>query len=110
VTKIINTNQHDRLEMLKIDLRGQDFEVLPDFIRNFGGTICHLLVKMHANCHRDIKNWLRMFRMLEKRGFRLYEREFDTRDPRCMIYSYLHVDCFKKYSISENSVYVRYFD
>lgn len=106
---ITRKNGHTKIDVLKIDVEGREFSILPPFLRQFNGTICHLLLEVHANENSDMKMWARLFRMLERRGFRLYGKEQFSFDPRCIQYSYLHLSCFDRYQVKPEAVVFRYF-
>jgi len=100
---------HAKLDILKVDIEGSELSAVPAFFRQFNGTVCQLLIEFHANEESDKNMWLSLFRMLEKRGFRLYQRDKNTQNPLCYQYSYMHLSCFEEYGLRQEDVFMTYF-
>jgi len=102
---------HNKIEILKVDIEGAEFSALPAFLRSFNSTVCHIVMELHGNGDQDAELWLRLFRMLERRGYRLYDREVNTYSYPVFLfqYSYIHLNCFEKYGLDRNQVFFKFF-
>ncbi|CAJ0944808.1 unnamed protein product, partial [Mesorhabditis belari] len=81
----------DRVEILKIDIEGSEFTVIPDLIDQ--ATFCQILIEIHGKP----KDVIDLIVKMAKKGYRLFSYEINGRFHFLSEYSFIHDDCLKQY-------------
>lgn len=104
--QIVTFNHHTKIDVLKIDVEGAEFEIFDAFFDEYyiedSPKICQILIEVHT---WNVMDWIRLFRKLEQVGFLLFSREINLLgfgskfDKLAAEYSYIHKNCLKEYGI-----------
>jgi hypothetical protein len=65
----MEANSHARLDVLKIDIEGSEYEVLEDWIRRSWFPMDQLLVEFHQRFYQDESRHARVLNGLKENGF-----------------------------------------
>lgn len=106
--------KHSRVDILKMDIEGWEFETLNAFLNSTEITerkspFCQILTELHEAMGYNLEAWIRLFENLEKRGFRLFSKEANLACTVCYEFSFLHMSCFEPYGLQKNATIVTYF-
>ncbi|KAF8370839.1 hypothetical protein PRIPAC_77268 [Pristionchus pacificus] len=102
VADLMKKMGHDHIEMLKMDIEGAEYTVLPQFLS--GNSVCQIMVEIHA-----IAQVPTLLRAVADAGFLLQKYElnaFWTGTGLCE-YSYIHESCLEKYGATLLASYLK---
>ncbi|GMT24531.1 hypothetical protein PFISCL1PPCAC_15828 [Pristionchus fissidentatus] len=92
VQDLMKKMKHEHIEILKMDIEGAEFTVLPQFLKS--NSVCQIMVEIHT-----ISETPKLLRAIANAGFLLQKYElnaFWTGIGLCE-YSFLHESCLEKY-------------
>ncbi|CAJ0584746.1 unnamed protein product, partial [Mesorhabditis spiculigera] len=93
-------NGDQEIEILKIDIEGGEFVVLPSILQHT--KICQILVEVHGDPNRVLK----LLKLLGQHEYRLFSYEINGKHHTLAEYSLVHKDCFEKYGITPYAHYL----
>ncbi|CAJ0571137.1 unnamed protein product, partial [Mesorhabditis spiculigera] len=93
-------NGDQEIEILKIDIEGGEFVVLPSILQHT--KICQILVEVHGDPNRVLK----LLKLLGQNEYRLFSYEINGKHHTLAEYSLVHKDCFEKYGITPYAHYL----
>ncbi|CAJ0580518.1 unnamed protein product, partial [Mesorhabditis spiculigera] len=88
-----------RIEILKIDIEGAEFLVMPTLIKQ--AKMCQILIEIHG----DPKFVVNLVVMLAQAGYRLFSYEINGMYHSLSEYSFIHDDCLETYGASPLAYY-----
>uniref|UniRef100_A0A914P0F9 Methyltransferase domain-containing protein n=1 Tax=Panagrolaimus davidi TaxID=227884 RepID=A0A914P0F9_9BILA len=97
---IMNTFGDTRVDILKIDIEGAEFDIQDELI---SVPICQILIEIHG---KSAKHTLQLLQKFSINGFYLFSYEINGRYHQLSEYSFIHQDCFKDYGIK--TIYGKY--
>ncbi|GMT22597.1 hypothetical protein PFISCL1PPCAC_13894, partial [Pristionchus fissidentatus] len=102
VQDLMKEINHDHIEILKMDIEGAEFTVLPQFLDT--NSVCQIMVEIH-----NITQTPKLLRAVANAGFLLQKYElnaFWTGVGLCE-YSFLHENCLDKYEAVKLASYLK---
>lgn len=115
ITDLMKSNQHDHLDILKMDIEGGEHEIVPMFLQEIatkGIRVCQLLIEVHGS--NEPTKWLRLLAALEKHRFYLFAKEInlyclkragwiESNSTICVELAYIHQNCLKNFRIHDEN-------
>uniref|UniRef100_A0AC35FSE3 Methyltransferase domain-containing protein n=1 Tax=Panagrolaimus sp. PS1159 TaxID=55785 RepID=A0AC35FSE3_9BILA len=97
---IMNRFGDKRVDILKIDIEGAEFDIQDELI---SVPICQILIEIHGKTSKEALQLLQKF---STSGFYLFSYEINGFNHECAEYGFIHQDCFKNYDIK--TIYGKY--
>ncbi|TKR59824.1 hypothetical protein L596_029440 [Steinernema carpocapsae] len=89
---IIKMYDHSRIDILKIDIEGAEYEVSNQIV---SVPICQILIEMHG----EAKKMMSLLEKFSKSGFYLFHHEINGAYISACEYSLIHESCLKEYGV-----------
>ncbi|VDN51951.1 unnamed protein product [Dracunculus medinensis] len=88
------------LEILKIDIEGYEFQVIPSLILN--GNICQILIEIHGTTSMGIE----LLGLFSRNGYNLFSYEVNPGFYLLAEFSLIHDSCLEKYDVKPLAKYL----
>ncbi|GMR61132.1 hypothetical protein PMAYCL1PPCAC_31327, partial [Pristionchus mayeri] len=90
IDHLMTANGHEKIDVLKMDIEGSEFTVLPEFMKKH--KVCQLLVEIH-----DMQRLAWLLREIANIGYLLINYEINLLKNGLSEYSFIHSSCLAKY-------------
>lgn len=80
-----------------MDIESGEFAAIPALFGKDQPQICQLLVEFHPP---NAKDWLELFKIINKAGYLMFSREANTLCGACFEYSFIHNGCLQRFGIN----------
>ncbi|PAV88881.1 hypothetical protein WR25_07471 [Diploscapter pachys] len=96
IEDLMKLEKVDKIEILKIDIEGAEFEVMTQFLQK--QTVCQILIEIHST-YDGAKNLLREIARFD---YLLFNFEINPNSPfTATEFSFIHKSCMQRYSAIE---------
>ncbi|CAJ0917601.1 unnamed protein product, partial [Mesorhabditis belari] len=89
----------DRIEILKIDIEGSEFSVIPELISVV--DICQILIEIHGKPKKVIE----LISEMARKGYRIFSYEINGAWHHLSEYSFIHESCIEQYEATPLDYY-----